>query len=150
MTYEINAKNGRKAPSISVFCIEYKWAFSLIKIELKVRLTYLDNATGNQTISSCIQSNRAGAELCNLLMLQLPRRACHLEVNQRVKRKQYKKKPTIEGNVASRTRFWDDRETEFMLTQLTDLNILKYIDGRKTRNGMQHNRSTGNDPILMR
>lgn len=31
--------------------------------------------------------------------------------------------------------FWTTEETEFMLSQLKDLNILKYIDGRKTRNG---------------
>ncbi|KAM4580261.1 uncharacterized protein PAE49_005180 isoform 3-T11 [Odontesthes bonariensis] len=31
--------------------------------------------------------------------------------------------------------FWSDEETELMLYQLRDLNILKYMDGRKTRNG---------------
>ncbi|XP_041921703.1 uncharacterized protein LOC121685315 [Alosa sapidissima] len=31
--------------------------------------------------------------------------------------------------------FWSDAETEFMLCQLKALNILKYMDGRKTRNG---------------
>ncbi|XP_041843775.1 uncharacterized protein LOC121641605 isoform X2 [Melanotaenia boesemani] len=31
--------------------------------------------------------------------------------------------------------FWSDEETEFMLYQLRDLNIWKYMDGRKTRNG---------------
>ncbi|XP_062376299.1 uncharacterized protein LOC134064396 [Sardina pilchardus] len=31
--------------------------------------------------------------------------------------------------------FWSDEETEFMLCQLKALNILKYMDGRKTRNG---------------
>lgn len=31
--------------------------------------------------------------------------------------------------------FWSDEETIFMLQQLKELNILKYLDGRKTRNG---------------
>ncbi|XP_051502088.1 ankyrin repeat domain-containing protein 23-like isoform X1 [Myxocyprinus asiaticus] len=31
--------------------------------------------------------------------------------------------------------FWSDEETAFMLLQLKELGILKYIDGRKTRNG---------------
>ncbi|XP_051579612.1 fibronectin type 3 and ankyrin repeat domains 1 protein-like isoform X1 [Myxocyprinus asiaticus] len=31
--------------------------------------------------------------------------------------------------------FWSDEETAFMLLQLKELDILKYIDGRKTRNG---------------
>ncbi|XP_056135260.1 uncharacterized protein LOC130111976 [Lampris incognitus] len=35
----------------------------------------------------------------------------------------------------SRVHFWTDEETEYMLTQLKELNILKYMDGRKTRNG---------------
>lgn len=30
--------------------------------------------------------------------------------------------------------FWTDEETDFMLNQLKELNILKYMDGRKTRN----------------
>lgn len=29
------------------------------------------------------------------------------------------------------THFWEDKETEFMLTQLKDLIILKYVDERK-------------------
>lgn len=37
--------------------------------------------------------------------------------------------------MARRVYFWDDEETEFMLAQLKEFNILKYIDGRKTRNG---------------
>ncbi|XP_029352781.1 uncharacterized protein LOC115038088 [Echeneis naucrates] len=36
---------------------------------------------------------------------------------------------------AAKTHFWSDTETEFMLGQLKELNILKYMDGRKTRNG---------------
>lgn len=32
-------------------------------------------------------------------------------------------------------RFWSDSETRFMLCQLKELNISKYMDGRKTRNG---------------
>ena len=32
------------------------------------------------------------------------------------------------------THFWTDEETRFMLTQVQELNILKFMDGRKTRN----------------
>ena len=32
------------------------------------------------------------------------------------------------------THFWTDEETWFMLTQVQELNILKFMDGRKTRN----------------
>ena len=31
--------------------------------------------------------------------------------------------------------FWTDEQTQFMLNQLKELNILKFLDGRKTRNG---------------
>ena len=32
------------------------------------------------------------------------------------------------------THVWTDEETRFMLTQVQELNILKFMDGRKTRN----------------
>ncbi|XP_056452660.1 uncharacterized protein LOC130387538 [Gadus chalcogrammus] len=35
----------------------------------------------------------------------------------------------------SSTHFWSDEESRFMLNQVKDLNILKFMDGRKTRNG---------------
>jgi len=35
----------------------------------------------------------------------------------------------------SSTHFWTDEQTQFMLNQLKELNILKFMDGRKTRNG---------------
>ncbi|KAL2090562.1 hypothetical protein ACEWY4_012825 [Coilia grayii] len=38
-------------------------------------------------------------------------------------------------NSRSTPHFWTDEETRFMLTQLKELNILKFMDGRKTRNG---------------
>ena len=31
--------------------------------------------------------------------------------------------------------FWSDRETIFMLDQMREMNILRYLDGRKNRNG---------------
>lgn len=41
----------------------------------------------------------------------------------------------------------DDTETEFMLTQVKESNILKYMDWRKTRDAVRRNRSTGNGPV---
>ncbi|KAF7230362.1 myb/SANT-like DNA-binding domain-containing protein 7 [Nothobranchius furzeri] len=40
------------------------------------------------------------------------------------------------GKTSARSQhFWTDEETEFMLNQLKELNIFKFMDGRKTRNG---------------
>ncbi|XP_024132497.1 uncharacterized protein LOC112149189 [Oryzias melastigma] len=38
--------------------------------------------------------------------------------------------------MAKSLHFWTDEETEYMLGQLKEMNILKYMDGRKTRNGV--------------
>lgn len=38
--------------------------------------------------------------------------------------------------MAKSLHFWTDAETEYMLGQLKELNILKYMDGWKTRNGV--------------
>ncbi|XP_058509427.1 uncharacterized protein LOC131475368 [Solea solea] len=39
------------------------------------------------------------------------------------------------AKATEKTHFWTDEETRFMLLQLKELNILKYMDGRRTRNG---------------
>ncbi|CAL8373208.1 unnamed protein product [Arctogadus glacialis] len=36
---------------------------------------------------------------------------------------------------SSKTHFWSEKETRFMLNQLKDMHILQFMDGRKTRNG---------------
>ena len=38
-------------------------------------------------------------------------------------------------NTRATTHFWTEEQTEFMLNVLKELNILKFMDGRKTRNG---------------
>ena len=42
-------------------------------------------------------------------------------------------KNTLERS-RSKTQFWSDEETHFMLYQLKDMHILQFMDGRKTRN----------------
>ena len=41
---------------------------------------------------------------------------------------------SIDTMASAATHFWTDEETRFMLTQVQELNILKFMDGRKTRN----------------
>lgn len=45
--------------------------------------------------------------------------------------KQRNKNLAMRGNMARRTRFEDDKETEFISNQLKGFNILKYVNGRK-------------------
>ena len=40
---------------------------------------------------------------------------------------------SIDTMASAATHFWTDEKTRFMLTQVQELNILKFMDGRKTR-----------------